>query len=112
MAILITGGSGLIGASLTRMMVESGERPVVLDIAPVHPILKKWESQFAYFQGSVDNLPELLNIIKKESIDTIFHLGGMLSMPSEKKPWEPDEKRLKVVSTLKPELSSLNKARN
>lgn len=87
MATLITGGSGLIGASLTRMMIESGERPVVIDIAPVHPILKKWEPHFTYFQGSVDNLPELLNIIKKESIDTIFHLGGMLSMPSEKKPW-------------------------
>jgi threonine 3-dehydrogenase len=87
MATLITGGSGLIGASLTRMMIESGERPVVIDIAPVHPILKPWETRFAYYQGSVDNLPELLNIVKKESIDTIFHLGGMLSMPSEKRPW-------------------------
>ena len=87
MSILITGGSGLIGASLTQMIVELGKRPVVIDIAPVHPILKKWEPHFAYFQGSVDNLPELLNIIKKESIDTIFHLGGMLSMPSENKPW-------------------------
>jgi threonine 3-dehydrogenase len=87
MSILITGGSGLIGASLTQMIVELGKRPVVIDIAPVHPTLKKWESHFAYFQGSVDNLPELLNIIKKESIDTIFHLGGMLSMPSENKPW-------------------------
>ena len=87
MATLITGGNGLIGASLTRTIIDSGERPVVIDIAPVHPILKQWESRFAYFQGSVDNLPELLNIIKKESIDTIFHLGGMLSMPSEKKPW-------------------------
>jgi UDP-glucose 4-epimerase len=112
MAAMIIWGSGLIGASLTRMMIESGERPVVIDIAPVHPILKKWEPHFAYFQGSVDNLPELLNIIKKESIDTIFHLGGMLSLPSEKKPWEPVEKRLKVVSTLKPGLFSLNKARN
>ena len=87
MSILITGGSGLIGASLTRMIVDLGERPVLIDIAPVHPILEKWKSHFTYFQGSIDNLPELLNIIKEESIDTIFHLGGMLSMPSEKKPW-------------------------
>jgi threonine 3-dehydrogenase len=87
MATLITGGSGLIGASLTRMMIESGEHPAVLDIAPIHPILNKLESQFDYFQGSVDSLPELLNIIKAESIDTIFHLGGMLSLPSEKKTW-------------------------
>ena len=87
MSILITGGSGLIGASLTRMIVDLGERPVLIDIAPVHPILEKWKSHFTYFLGSVDNLPELLNIVKEESIDTIFHLGGMLSMPSEKKPW-------------------------
>ena len=87
MTILITGGSGLIGASLTRMMVELGEHPAVFDIAPIHPILRELGSGFNYFQGSVDNLPELLNIIKMESIDTIFHLGGMLSIPSERKPW-------------------------
>ena len=87
MSILITGGSGLIGASLTRMMVELGEHPAVFDIAPIHPILRELGSGFNYFQGSVDNLPELLNIIKMESIDTIFHLGGMLSIPSERKPW-------------------------
>ena len=39
MPILITGGSGLIGASLTQMIVELGERPAIFDIAPVHPIL-------------------------------------------------------------------------
>jgi len=87
MSILITGGSGLIGASLTQMIVESGERPVIFDVAPSPPALKKIDSKFKYFQGSVDHLPDLLNIIKTEAIDTIFHLGGMLSIPSEKKPW-------------------------
>ena len=37
MSILITGGSGFIGASLTRMIVELGERPVIFDIAPSSP---------------------------------------------------------------------------
>jgi nucleoside-diphosphate-sugar epimerase len=87
MSILITGGSGLIGASLTQMIVELGERPAILDVAPSPPILKKIDSKFKYFQGSLDHLPELLNIIKTEAIDTIFHLGGMLSIPSEKKTW-------------------------
>ncbi len=87
MTILITGGSGLIGASLARLVIEAGERPVVFDIAPVHPILKKLEPQFDYFQGSVDNLPDLLSVVKTKAIDTIFHLAGMLSLPSEKKPW-------------------------
>ncbi len=87
MTILITGGSGLIGASLARMLIEAGERPAVFDIAPIHPILRKLDSKFDYFQGLVDNLPDLLNIIKMKAIDTIFHLAGMLSLPSEKKPW-------------------------
>jgi len=87
MAILITGGSGLIGASLTKMMIESGERPAVFDIAPVHPALRRLQSRFSYYQGSLDHLPELLNVIKTETIETIFHLGGMLSLPSERKPW-------------------------
>ena len=87
MTILITGGSGLIGASLTRMLIESGERPAVFDIAPIHPALRRLEPRFSYFQGSLDHLPELLNVIKTEAIDTIFHLGGMLSLPSERKPW-------------------------
>lgn len=87
MSILITGGSGLIGASLTRMIVESGERPIVFDIAPIPTNLKTIDSLFTYYQGSLENLPELLTIVKMESVDTIFHLGGMLSLPSEKKPW-------------------------
>ena len=41
MSILITGGSGLIGASLTQMIVELGERPVLFDIAPIPAILRK-----------------------------------------------------------------------
>ena len=87
MSILITGGSGLIGASLTRMIIESGGHPSVFDIAPIHPVLRKDESRFNYFQGSLDNLSDLLNLIKTEGIDAIFHLGGMLSLPSEQRPW-------------------------
>ncbi len=87
MSILITGGSGLIGASLTQMIVELGEHPTIFDIAPISPALRKIGSKFEYVQGSLDHLPELLNTIKTKAVDTIFHLGGMLSIPSEKRPW-------------------------
>jgi len=36
--MLIAGGSGLIGASLTQIIVELGERPTIFDIAPIHPV--------------------------------------------------------------------------
>ena len=56
MLILITGGSGLIGASPAQMIVERGESPVLFDIAPIHPVLRKIDSKFKYFQGSLDPL--------------------------------------------------------
>ncbi|GAI37536.1 unnamed protein product, partial [marine sediment metagenome] len=34
MAILITGGTGLIGAELARILVDRGEDVVLFDIAP------------------------------------------------------------------------------
>jgi nucleoside-diphosphate-sugar epimerase len=72
MSILITGGSGLIGASLTQCIVGRGERPALFDIAPIHPMLRKIASKFKYFQGSLDHLPELLNIIKTEAIEWLM----------------------------------------
>jgi UDP-glucose 4-epimerase len=56
MSILITGGSGLIGASPAQMIVDLGERPAIFDIAPFHPILRKIDSKFKYFQRSLDPL--------------------------------------------------------
>jgi len=82
MSILITGGSGLIGASLTRMIVELGERPTLFDIAPIHPVLRTIESKFKFFQGSLDSLPDLLKVIKIESVDTIFYLAKLSDPPA------------------------------
>ena len=39
-------------------------------------------------RGSVANLSELANAVSKRNIDRIFHLGGMLSLPSEQNPWQ------------------------
>ena len=47
MSILITGGSGLIGASLTQFILGRGERPVLFDIAPIYPILRRIDSDLA-----------------------------------------------------------------
>jgi nucleoside-diphosphate-sugar epimerase len=46
MSILMTGGNGLIGVSLAQMTLAAGERPVLFDIAPIHPILRKIDSKF------------------------------------------------------------------
>jgi threonine 3-dehydrogenase len=86
LATLITGGAGFIGSYLARLLIESGERPVIFDIAPVRGPLLEMEGSFAFTRGSLADLPALTGCLEKYRIDRIFHLGGMLSLPSENDP--------------------------
>jgi threonine 3-dehydrogenase len=87
MPTLITGGTGFLGSCLTRILIGEGERPVLYDVAPVRGMLGEMESDFDFVQGSLSNLSELINCVDKYSVDRVFHLGGMLSLPSEHNPW-------------------------
>jgi threonine 3-dehydrogenase len=87
MTTLITGGAGFIGAYLTRLLVAAGERPVVFDIAPVYGPLAELRQHFIFEQGSLAHMSVLMDCMERHAVDRIFHLGGMLSLPSENNPW-------------------------
>ncbi|MCG6535788.1 MAG: NAD-dependent epimerase/dehydratase family protein [Syntrophales bacterium LBB04] len=87
MATLITGGAGFIGAYVTRLLVEAGERPVLFDISAVPGTLRELSGRFIFEQGSLVHLPVLMDCVERHAIQRIFHLGGMLSLPSENNPW-------------------------
>jgi len=87
MAMLITGGTGFIGSYLAKLLIDHGHRPVLFDISPPQRILEDVEGEFDYRRGSLGNISEVLNCIGDYRIDRIFHLGGMLSVPSEENPW-------------------------
>jgi threonine 3-dehydrogenase len=85
---LITGGIGFVGAELTKTLIDKGEHPIVFDVAEVRGALSRLSGRFDHMRGSVANLSELANAFSKRNIDRIFHLGGMLSLPSEQNPWQ------------------------
>jgi len=87
MTTLITGGAGFIGSCLAKMLIDDGEKPVLFDIAPVQGPLTEHRGRFVHEQGSLAHLPVLMDCIERNGIDRIFHLGGMLSLPSENNPW-------------------------
>jgi threonine 3-dehydrogenase len=87
MATMITGGAGFIGSRLAKLLIDEGERPVVFDIAPVQGPLSEHRDRFIFQQGSLAHLPVVMDCIERHAIDRIFHLGGMLSLPSENNPW-------------------------
>jgi len=87
MAILVTGGTGFIGAQVARELVHQGEKPIVFDISDRKTLLKGLEDQVTVVKGDVSNYSHVFNAVKQYRIDTIYHLGSMLSVASDADPW-------------------------
>jgi nucleoside-diphosphate-sugar epimerase len=86
MNALITGGSGLLGSELARWLISKGQRPVLMDIASPGWRLHGMEKSFDFVHGSFVDRKGLIATINAHGVDTVFHLGGMLSLPSEDDP--------------------------
>ena len=83
MTILITGGAGLIGSYLARNYLAKGHDVVIFDICR-NPILdRENHHQLTQIKGDVSNWPEVLNVVKDHTIDTLFHLAARLTVASE-----------------------------
>lgn len=87
MSVLITGGTGFIGASLTRLLLSRQASDVtVFDINPSTQRLDDIASQVNIRQGDLGNFSQVLNAVRRSQPKVIYHLGGMLSVPSERDP--------------------------
>jgi threonine 3-dehydrogenase len=88
MAILITGGTGFIGSALARRLVERGEKDIVLfHIGPRFDRVADIKDKVKIVQGDLKVWSEVLNVIRDNNIEDIFHLGSMLSGACEANPW-------------------------
>ena len=87
MAMLITGGTGFIGAEVARVLVRNGERPIVFDINDRKTLLKGVEDKVTIVKVDVSNYSHIFNVVKQYNVDVIYHLGSMLSVASDADPW-------------------------
>ncbi|MFQ5407100.1 MAG: NAD-dependent epimerase/dehydratase family protein [Anaerolineales bacterium] len=85
--VLITGGAGFIGAALTRQLVAQGvARPAVFDIAAPGGRLAGVLDRIEYIRGDLGNFSHVLAAVKQSRPEAIFHLGALLSTPSDDDP--------------------------
>ncbi|GAI37855.1 unnamed protein product, partial [marine sediment metagenome] len=86
MAKLVTGGSGFIGSYLVRELVRRGEEVVVFDWSRGGRI-SDIEDRIKVAQGDISDWSQVMNAVKENHVDCIYHLAAMLSLPSEANPW-------------------------
>jgi nucleoside-diphosphate-sugar epimerase len=84
MSTLITGGTGFIGAQIVRILLKRGEKDlVVFDINPSTKLLDDVAEHVEVVRGDLGNFSHVLNVVKTFRPKAIYHLGGMLSVPSD-----------------------------
>lgn len=77
--VLVTGGAGFIGSWLSRRLLELGARVYILDIKASLPRVGVPYCDLArafYISGDVCDQKLIAELLKKESVKTIFHLAA------------------------------------
>jgi nucleoside-diphosphate-sugar epimerase len=95
---LVTGGTGYIGAELVRALVSQGHEVVTFGPSTNPRRIADLAGKVAVVRGTLDHAAEVFNAVKDHRIERIFHLGSMLSTPSQANPWASFQ--VNVVGTM------------
>src|ERR671910_1469539 len=88
--ILVTGGSGLVGAYAVGMLLERGERPVVFDVAINERLLAAVgldTEKVTLVRGDMADLPALISTLRDHDCDRIIHLAAFLGEEVQRRPY-------------------------
>ncbi len=83
MNILLTGGLGNLGSRLLIPLVRRGDRVVIFDLQDKPFIPSDEFNQCKLIRGDLTDREAVIEAVKKEQIDSIFHLGAILSAQAE-----------------------------
>jgi threonine 3-dehydrogenase len=79
--VLVTGGTGFIGAEVIRLLVERGDTCTPFDLHPNEARLEGLDLPVE--QGDLGDSEAVEAVVAKHKPDVIYHFGGMLSVTSE-----------------------------
>jgi nucleoside-diphosphate-sugar epimerase len=90
MSVLVIGG-GLIGSQIARLLVERGERPVVLDVAPQREALADIVAldRITLARGDVLNPHDLVRIMRESGVTRVIHTAAnpLLTLGAQENPY-------------------------
>ena len=85
--VLVTGGLGVIGAWVTRQLLEEGHRPVVFDNRYDTLLVSDIVDRLDIVVGDIQDLPHLIQTINNYGVERIIHLAAIMPAPAEANPY-------------------------
>lgn len=85
MRVVVTGGTGFVGAHLARTLAARGDHVTCLDVAPGTPLLEDVDD-VEIVRCDVGWWPELMHAVQQAQPEVIFHSAGILSAFAEERP--------------------------
>jgi nucleoside-diphosphate-sugar epimerase len=86
--ILITGGTGNLGSRLLVPLIRRGDALVLYDVCERPHVASPEFKEAKLIQGDLANRDTLLQAVRSDGIESIFHLGAVLSSAAEEHPDE------------------------
>lgn len=86
MTVLITGGTGFLGANLAKKLVAEDQQVVMFELNPNLKIVSDIINKVELVRGDIANWAEVLNVVKKYKVEKIFHTAALLSDNAERFP--------------------------
>jgi nucleoside-diphosphate-sugar epimerase len=85
-SILVTGGTGQIGAEVVRQLVALGHRVVVLDFKINRANIDDVIDDVVLVEGDITDLSFLMKLARREHVTRVVHLAAYLSVESNSNP--------------------------
>jgi threonine 3-dehydrogenase len=80
MSVLVTGGTGFLGAHVVRFLLEKGERKVIaFDLFPNERNLADVLDKVEIVRGDLGKFSNVLRLVQTHKPESIYHIGAMLA---------------------------------
>ena len=76
--VLVTGGLGVNGSSVTRQLVAAGHVPVVLENRPDLSLVADIADRFPVVTGDITDLDFLVDAVRDHAVDRIVHMAALM----------------------------------